>query len=280
MKLTHVLSAALIILTVSILHPVPLNAQYAAVTGSASSIGMIPTPFGYERIPLENDTYPHYVRQLPLKPSGSDVISWDDQVIHDADSIHAVIDWPKPTKVQQCADVAIRLNAGYLRKTGNLQKIKYKSLSGVEISYTKWLNGKYSLSDTTHNIVYKKSNREKEDTGDEFEKYLHFVMTYANSSSLARDLKIVSDENIFPGNIFIQPDSSGKGGVGHVSVVLDICENTGGEKLYLFGYGFIPAQDFHLPLPASDQGTGKWFTIDGFKDFVAHFGKGNFHRFD
>lgn len=279
MKLIQVFTITFIFFARLSFHPVPAEAQPAPNSYSAPSIEMISTPLGYERIPLDLNSFSDYVRHLPLKPTGSDVISWNDQIIHRADSILAVIDWSKPTKVQQCADVAIRLHAEFLLKKGNLHNIKYKSLSGVEICYAKWLKGKYSLSSATQNIVYKKSNREKENTEETFEEYLHFVMTYANSSSLARDLEIVSNDNLFPGDLYIQPDPSGSGGIGHVSVVLDICENRDGAKLYLFGYGFIPAQDFHLPLPGSDQGIEKWFTLDGFKDFVAHFGKGSFHRF-
>ena len=255
-------------------------AQNTPDTGPALSIDMIPTTLDYTRVHLEKNTYPDYVRHLPLKPSGSDVFSWDGQVVHDADSVLAVIDWPRPTKVQQCADVAIRLNAEFLYKKGNLQNIKYKSLSGVEISFTKWLEGKYSLNKKTQNVAYKISDQRIENTDEVFEEYLNFVMTYANSASLSRDLKIVFEKNLIPGDLFIQPNVFEKGGVGHVSVILDMCENSDGEKLYLFGFGFIPAQDFHLHLPSSQQGYEKWFTLDGYKDLVAGFGKGNFHRFN
>ena len=105
-------------------------------------------------------------------------------------------------------------------------------------------------------------------------------MTYANSSSLARDLKTVDESELLPGDLYIQPDQSGRGGIGHVSVILDMCENTLGARLYLFGYGFIPAQDFHLPLPSSEQGIGKWYTLNGYMSHVAAFGDGEFHRFD
>ena len=255
-------------------------ANSAAQNINPDSIALIPCVDDYIRIQLESDSFPDYVRYLPLKEIGSSVRSWNNTIIHEASEIHAVIDWKLPDKVQQCADVAIRLRAEYLREHNRINKIRFKSLSGNSIDYTKWLNGRYALNSSGSRIEYRKSQHAKSDTDEEFEKYLHFVMMYANSSSLARDLTTVEESELLPGDIYIQPDPTGRGGIGHVSVILDMCENTDGERLYLFGYGFIPAQDFHLPLPSSEQGIGKWFTLDGYKKHIAIFGDGDFHRFD
>lgn len=252
----------------------------SAQNNNPDSIAMIPCVDDYERIELESESYADYVRSLPLKKYGSPVKSWSGGIIHNADEIHAVIDWAKPSKVQQCADVAIRLRAEYLRERNQRSKIKFKSLSGDSIEYVKWLAGRYALNSSGRRIVYGKSSTVKSDTDAEFDKYLRFVMTYANSSSLARDLLTVEESELLPGDIYIQPDPSGRGGIGHVSVVLDISETKEGHRLYLFGYGFIPAQDFHLPLPSKDQGVGKWFSLEGYKDHIAVFGDGEFHRFD
>jgi len=255
-----------------------LAANSAGQSNHPDSVAMIPCVDDYIRIQLKDDSFADYVRHLPLKEIGSPVKSWSGSIIHEGDEIHAVIDWQLPHKVQQCADVAIRLRAEYLSEHGQIEKIKFKSLSGNSIEYSKWLHGRYALNSAGSKIEYRKSQRGRRDTDEEFEKYLRFVMTYANSSSLARDLKTVGESGLLPGDIYIQPDPSGRGGIGHVSVILDVCENTHGERLYLFGYGFIPAQDFHLPLPETGQGIGKWFTLDGYRDFIAMFGDGDFHR--
>ena len=267
------------ILALSLFLLLPI-ANSAGQSSNPDSVVMIPCVDDYIRIQLESDSFADYVRHLPLKEINSPVKSWSGSIIHEGDEIHAVIDWQLPDKVQQCADVTIRLFAEYLREYGQIEKIKFKSLSGNIIDYSKWLHGRYALNSAGSKIEYRKSQQAKLDSDDEFEKYLRFVMTYANSSSLARDLKTVEESELLPGDIYIQPDPSGRGGIGHVSVILDMCENTQGERLYLFGYGFIPAQDFHLPLPSPEQGVGKWFTLDGYKKFIAVFGDGDFHRFD
>lgn len=242
------------------------------------NISAIRCPDEYSRIRLDESSLSDYVRKLPLKPVGSDVLTHEGRIIHPADEITAVINWKKPSRVQQCADVAIRLHAEFLRSKGKIGSIKYKTLDGTLISYKKWLSGSYSL-DSSGSIKYTPSVSKKSDNGIEFENYLQFVMTYANSSSLARDLPVVNEKDLLPGDIYIQPDVSGRGGIGHVSIVLDICENSQIQRLYLFGYGFIPAQDFHLPRPGSRQGIGSWFTLEGYKDHASRFGAGKFHRF-
>ena len=242
-------------------------------------IASIETPTDFQRINLDPGSFSEYVRNLPLKPVGTAVYSYDGTLIKDADSVAGVIDWLLPSEVQQCADVAIRLRAEYLRHVRERDKIVFKSVSGVQISYAKGLKGKYSLNQSGSAIIYSPTSKTKSDSGDEFEKYLHFVMLYANSASLDRDLTEIDADKILPGDLYIQPDRSGRAGIGHVSVILDVCEGKEGQRLYLFGYGFIPAQDFHLPLPESGQGVGNWFSLDGWKESVERFGAGEFHRF-
>ena len=242
-------------------------------------IASIETPPDFQRIKLESGSFPDYVRHLPLKPDGSPVYSYNGSLIKDSDSVAGVIDWPLPSEVQQCTDVAIRLYAEFLRNKKQLGKIVFNSVSGVQISYVKWLRGKYSLNRSGSAIIHAPSSKTKSDSDVEFEKYLYFVMQYANSTSRARGLPDIDADKILPGDLFIQPDQSGRAGIGHVSVILDICQDTDGRKLYLFGYGFIPAQDFHLPLPTHSQGVESWFTLDGMKQNVECFGPGKFHRF-
>jgi len=257
----------------------PLPDNNAPAQSTRRIIASMETPPDFQRIDLEPGSFADYVRNLPLKPDGSAVYSYNGILIKDSGSVAAVIDWPLPSEVQQCADVAIRLRAEYLRHIKRQDKIVFSSVSGTKISYTKWLKGKYTLNRSGSAIIHTPSSKTKPDSDAEFEKYLYFVMLYANSASLARDLPEIDADKILPGDLFIQPDQSGRAGIGHVSVILDICQDANGRKLYLFGYGFIPAQDFHLPLPAQNQGIERWFTLDGLKESIECFGPGEFHRF-
>jgi len=259
------------------LSPAENGAHSTLKHGTVESIA---TPENYKRIEIEPDSFSDYVRKLPLKPDDTPVLAFDGTLIKTPEIITAVIDWDRPSEVQQCADVAIRLRAEFLRAKNRQDEITFSSVSGIYISYAKWLHGKYGLDKQGKKIVYTSSTKIKPDSKDEFERYLNFVMQYANSTSLARDIPKIGDADLMPGDLYIQPDKSRNAGIGHVSVVLDVCVNDEGRKLYLFGYGFIPAQDFHLPLPDSNQGIGNWFTLDGYRENVSRFGTGTFHRFE
>jgi hypothetical protein len=243
--------------------------------GGLRLISSLSCPAGYERIAVPENSFAAYMRALPLKPTGSPVLSWDGRIVYKGSEVMGVVDWPLPSKVQQCADVAIKLHAEY-SSIHDKSKIHYRSLSGQEISYLNWLGGVYGLNRQGTEIVFHPSRSRKSDTRNELEKYLHFVMLYANSSSLARDLPKVAEKDLLPGDLYIQPDPSGRGGIGHVSIIVDSCRNQLGEMQYLLAYGWTPAQDFMLALPRPVN----WFRLQEIKDMLAAFGKGNFQRFD
>lgn len=238
----------------------------------AGSVAAIRPPAGFEITPAAAGTFPALVRTLPLKAPGTPVRTWKKEIARPADAVFAVIDWPLPDKVQQCADVAIRLYSQYLRSKG--RPIVWTSLSGQAIGYDKWRTGYYRLGQGGTKIVYGAARTTaKADNVHTFENYLRFVMTYCNSASLARDLPVVAENKVRAGDLYIQPSPSG--GIGHASVVLGVCRNRAGQRRYLMGYGFIPAQDFHI---ARAPG-GAWFSKAEWLEHVAHFGKGQFYRF-
>ena len=251
-----------------------------AVPAARRTVQSIPCPRGYQRVGAKADSFPAWVRALPLKPAGTSAKTHDGRVAQEGSLLVGVVDWPAPTRVQQCADVAIRAHAEFLYHRGLPARIRYRSLSGQEIAYQKWLSGFYQVNRQGSRIIYTPRTRARKDTASEFQAYLRYVMIYANSASLARDLKTVKMTEVVPGDLYIQPDVSGRGGIGHVSMIMDVCQNGRGERLVLFGYGYIPAQDVALPLPPGRAGDHSWFTLKEMQAHVSHFGSGAFHRFE
>lgn len=82
-------------------------------------VGEIPLPDGFERVPIEDTTsFAYFLRNLPLKPLGTPVYTYDGNVAWTTDYTYAVIDAYKPSNedMQQCADAIIRLRAEWLWK--------------------------------------------------------------------------------------------------------------------------------------------------------------------
>ena len=87
-----------------------------------------------------------------------------------------------------------------------------------------------------------------------FRRFLDKVFQYAGTLSLARDTKAVQRNEAQGGDFFVAPGSPG-----HVVIIIDVCENEEGEKLYLMGQGFMPAMSFHI-LRQSNRSV--WFQGD------------------
>ena len=58
------------------------------------------------------------------------------------------------------------------------------------------------------------------------------------------------------------------GGIGHVSIVMNVAASEGKPDLYLIGFSFMPAQEFHIERASARYGVGGWFTMDGFQRFL------------
>jgi hypothetical protein len=61
------------------------------------------------------------------------------------------------------------------------------------------------------------------------------------------------------------------GGIGHVSMIMDACKNEKGEELYLIGYSFMPAQEFHIEGARPEYGKDGWFSIEGYYRYLADY---------
>ena len=80
--------------------------------------------------------------------------------------------------------------------------------------------------------------------------------------------------------MFIQNE---RGGIGHVSVVLDVCRTEQGNKLFLVGYSYMPAQEFHIEKAGNQYGRDGWFTLEGYNQYLAdnlNYGKPVLRRFE
>jgi len=108
-------------------------------------------------------------------------------------------------------------------------------------------------------------------------------MTYSNSYSLklgAKKIRLLHE--LQAGDMFVQNDSEES--IGHVSVVVDQAANQFGQKVYLVGYSFMPAQQFHIEKASDLYGLDGWFTAEGYYQYAevtfGSFGKPSVMRFE
>lgn len=231
----------------------------ACIMGSSQDLTIgtsIPVPKGFQRESYPLDSYSHWIQNLPLKPKPT-ILDYKGQVVESGlYRVFKVVQMPLlfRSDLEQCADFAMRLWAEYHKSSDTLDKLFLFDYSG-------------------HKILFAKS-------GKSYTSFLKQAFANTNSHSLKKGCKPVTASEIIPGDMFVQNE---RGGIGHVSVVLDACKSKQGKRLFLIGYSFMPAQEFHIEKASDSYGTEGWFTFEGYTQYLhdyLNYGKPELRRFD
>jgi predicted MPP superfamily phosphohydrolase len=216
-------------------------------------------PDGFQRVRQAKGSFGEYLRNLPLKPHGAEVLYYNGNA-KPAKVYEAVLDMDVGTRdLQQCADSIIRLRAEYLYGMKRYDGIVFHFTNGFRADYATWSKG--NRIRVSGNKAYWVSQGDASFDYDSFRKYLDMVFAYAGTLSLSKELKAVDVEEIQPGDVFIQGDTPG-----HAEIVLDVAvHKETGEKRFLLAQGYMPAQEMHI-LKNPGEGAGNpWYSI-GFGD--------------
>lgn len=203
------------------------------------TIGDIPTPWGYERINGDDAAYSEFLRSLPLKGKGSDVMLYTGGKSRFQSLNYAVIDLPLLSNAEQCADVCIRLRAEYLFNSGQYSSIRFRDVNGNNMRYSGGASRKA------------------------FNNYLRRVYGMASTYSLSREMRQRTLADIQPGDVFVyaavdRPDNHN----GHAVMVVDVATNKNGKKAFLLAEGNTPARDIHVMRNFENPFRSPWFFLD------------------
>lgn len=209
----------------------------------------INTPAGFNRITSKEGELTYFLRNLPLKPDQSEVLLYNGQAKSNQSAHAAVFDLEIGEKdLQQCADSVIRIYAEYYWSQGSYDKIAFHLTNGFLMEYTKWRDGNRLVVDG--NDVRWSKTEAYDDSYQCFRKYLDMVFVYAGTLSLTSESKRIALEELKPGDMFLKGGSPG-----HCVLVVDIAEDSEGNRCFLLAQGYMPAQEFHIiknPLHSDD----------------------------
>jgi hypothetical protein len=208
----------------------------------ASVLADIPVPAGCARIEYPSDSFARWIRSLPLK-SDPRVKLYDGNYLPQSRySLFAVLDVPLLFRadLEQCADFCMRLWADYHKAGNALDRLYLFSYDGGRTYFR--------------------------DSGKAYAEFLRWAFSNANSYSLKRGCSEISRDRLAPGDLIVQNDT---GGIGHVSMIMDACSDAQGRKLFLMGFSFMPAQEFHVEKAPSGYGAGGWFDIQGYLRYLS-----------
>jgi hypothetical protein len=227
-----------------------------------SSIGEIPVPGGFHRIPADSGSFCGWLRTIRLKKNTT-IYLYNGEPKKWQGAQFAVIDLPVGKKdLQQCADAIMRLRAEYYFKKRFDDSIIFHS-GTTAISFARWMEGtRYRLIGDHLEGYF--NNSIPWDRDREFQVYLETVFMYCGTYSLAGELKHrKSPTEVIPGDVFIKPGSPG-----HAMIVVDVAENSNREKIFMLAQSFMPAQDIHIVKNPGDYDLSPWYKIDGSSNIV------------
>ncbi len=210
-------------------------------------------PAGFERVPMPETSFGHWLRGLPLAAADAPVRTYRGDVLHDASDprIAAVValDIGKQD-LQQCADAVMRLHAEWSWSRGE-KRVSYRAAAGMPLPFERWMRGE-RIRAKGASIAWVPGGAPADDRP-AFRKYLDAVFAWANTVSLSKQARPVKPDDVRPGDFFVLP-----GNPGHTVIVLDVARSKN-ERIALLGQSFMPAQSFHVLRPNPGE---KWFTLD------------------
>ena len=214
------------------------------------------TPEGFERTTIDENSFAKYLRQLPLKPHGSEVTLYNGSSKPNYEVYDAVVNLNIGRKdLHQCADAVMRLKAEYLWYQKQYDKIHFDFTNGFQVDYSEWMKGKRIV--VKGNKAYWTLSNSPSNTYQDFWRYMEIVFSYAGTLSLSKELKPVNIENLKIGDVFIQGGSPG-----HAIIVVDLALNLQtNKKIFLLAQSYMPAQEIQI-LKNPDNKTSPWYSVD------------------
>jgi hypothetical protein len=199
------------------------------------------TPENYCRIKTEANSFSSYLRNLSLKPFGSFVLYYNHTQKIKENVYISVVNMDIDCKdLQQCADAVIRLRAEYFFAKKDYNKIHFNLVSDSKPKYyLDYVKGDYSYP--------------------KFRKYLNYIFSYANTSSLCDELIPVHIDSMRIGDVFVQKGKP----YGHAVIVVDMAvELKTGKKIYILAQSYMPAQETQILINQNNDGISPWYELD------------------
>lgn len=218
-------------------------------------------PEGYLRMDAEDSSFVTFMRKQELKAHGSPVLLYNGSEKGNQNAQAAVFAMDVGNSdLQQCADSIIRLYGEYYWSVGAYDKIGFHLTNGFYMDYLKWRNG--SRIQVSGNQVRWANTKGYDESYECFREYLKNVMIYAGTLSLEEECTSITKHEIQVGDMLIRGGSPG-----HCILIIDVAENSDGERCYLLGQGYMPAQEFHVLNNPYSEGC-PWYSEEDFQESI------------
>jgi hypothetical protein len=232
----------------------------AAYETEACLYKQVAVPNGFTRIAAPQNSFTYWLRRLPLAAKGTPVRLHDGQKKLYQEGAYRVLDIDVGRRnLQQCADAVMRLRAEYLYSQKAYEKIKFNYTNGTTVRYKDWAQGKRPVL-KGRKVVFSHPNGKTDYSYRTFKKYLTNIFIYAGTASLEKELKPKTVQQIEAGNVFI------RGGYpGHAVLVVDVAQNSLGERIFMLAQSYMPAQSIHILVNPNLKYNSPWYKVSDLK---------------
>ena len=213
------------------------------LTHSQTVIGEIsPPPNDYKRIEIEKNSFAEYLRNLPLKEKGSDVINYRGDVFKSGSdtSVAFIVNMDiMGRRLEQCMDILVRLYAEYLWSVKQIDSLILPLPGGYWLQWRDWQSG---LRPFFKGIKMKMQKSIQHGNPEQiYQSYLNTIYNESHTQQFFHAYQSVPRENVQIGDIIIK-----KGTKGHAVMIVDLAKNKEGELAALIGNGDTPACQLFL----------------------------------
>ncbi len=212
-------------------------------------------PKDFKREVADLNSFASYLRDLPLKKHGSNVLLYNGKLKENQSAHIAVVDKAiLKLDLQQCADAIMRCRAEYLYKTQQYNKISFNFTSGFKADYAKWREGQ-RIKVEGNKVTWVKTA--KLDTSEKcFNDYLKIVYNYCGSLSLSKQLKQKPFAKLEIGDVLLIGGSPG-----HAELIVDKIFNPKTKEFkFLLLQSYMPAQEMQILKNNNDLVNSPWYS--------------------
>ena len=214
-----------------------------SLTYPQSRIDEIPLPsVDFERVESFPGSFQQWLRELPLKPKGSDVLNYRGGVFKSGEdtAVAFVTDINiKNRRLEQCMDILIRFYSDFLQSENQMNTLILPLPGGYWIKWTDWKKG-YRPIFKGIDVTLKKTSF-PDSSYKNYQSYLNTVYSESHTQQFYHAYKKINRSDIMIGDMIIR-----KGTKGHAVMVVDLAKNDKGEMIALIGNGDTPACQFFL----------------------------------
>lgn len=229
-------------------------------SGTTIETRLLP-PANFQRTKENINSFASYLRLLPLKPHGSEVLLYNGETKTNYDIYDAVIDMEIGNKdLHQCADAVMRLRAEYLWNQKRYEDIHFNFTNGFKVDYSEWMKGRRIV--IKGNKSYWVDRGSPSNTYQDFWEYMELIFNYAGTLSLSKELIPVDIADLTIGDVFIWGGSPG-----HAILVIDIAVNPiTKEKIFLLAQSYMPAQETQILQNPNNYTISPWYSVSEIGD--------------